>query len=89
MANPFSQFNNDTIRIISKDKSKTSSDFKVNFTQGKIDVFATDIDITKGDFLERDLPGNRKEIYEITDVTYNEKFMTFDAHYVLRIKKIG
>ena len=87
MANPVTQFENDTIRIINKSNGTASIDLKVNVTPTKIDVNNTDIEISVGDIVIHDLPNNRTECYEITNITSNPKFMTFDAYVSLKVKK--
>jgi hypothetical protein len=87
MANPFTQFENDTIRIINKSNGTASIDLKVNVTPTKIDVNNTDIEISVGDIVIHDLPNNRTEYYEITDITSKPKFMAFDAYVALKVKR--
>jgi hypothetical protein len=87
MANPVTQFENDTIRIINKANNTTSLDLKVNVTSTKIDINNTDIEISVGDIIMHDLPTNRVEYYEITHITPKPKFMTFDAYVSLKVKK--
>ena len=87
MSNPFAQFQNDTIRIISKDRKTISDNLKAHVTPGLINLYQTDIDVTDGDFIERDLPNNRTELFEILESNYHEKFNVIDAHYTFKVKK--
>ena len=43
----------------------------------------------EGDYLERRLPNNRKEFYEIIDVGYHREFdPMLPEHYQMKVKKI-
>jgi hypothetical protein len=87
MANPFTQFENDTIRIINKSTGTASIDLQVNVTPTKIDVNNTDLEINIGDSIIRDLINNGTESYDIIDITYKPKFKTFDAYLSLKVRK--
>lgn len=87
MPNPFEQFHNDIIRIISKNGSHTSIDLKANVTPGTINIYDVDIDIVEGDIVERDLPKGRIETYEVIEANYKQKFSAFPAHYNLKVRK--
>jgi hypothetical protein len=89
MRNPFQQFQIESIRIISNDGSKTTDTLKasIDLKNNKITLYNIDIDAITGDFIERDLPNNQIERYEILDISFTEKFMTFPAHFIFKIKK--
>jgi len=85
--NPFEQFQTDTIRIISKDGSNTSADLKAHVTPGTIGLYDLSVDVLEGDFVERDLPNNRTERYQIFEANYHDKFSVIPAHYILKVRK--
>lgn len=87
MGNPFEQFQTDTIRIISKDGNNTSANLKAHVTPVKISLYDLSVDIFEGDFVERDLPNNRAERYEILEANYHDKFQVIPAHYILKVRK--
>ena len=85
--NPFEQFQTDIIRIISKDGSNISANLKAHVTSETISLYDLSVDILEGDFIERDLPNNRVERYEIHEANYHDKFHVIPAHYTLKVRK--
>jgi hypothetical protein len=85
--NPFEQFQTDIIRVISKETGNVSSDLKAHVTPGTINTYDLSAEIIEGDFIERDLPNNRKESYLVLEANYHDKFAVIPAHYVLKVRK--
>jgi hypothetical protein len=85
--NPFEQFQTDIIRVISKDTGDVSSNLKAHVTPGTINTYDLSAEIIEGDFIERDLPNNRKENYLVLEANYHDKFQIIPAHYVLKVRK--
>jgi hypothetical protein len=87
MSNPFQQFQTDTIRVISKASGNVSADLKAHVTKDTINLYDLSVDVTEGDIIERDLPNNRTEKYEVLIADYKNAFSVIPAHYILNVRK--
>jgi len=88
MSNPFEQFQNDIIRIVSKANNTTSRNVKANVIKDSINVYDLEIDIVEGDTIERDLPNGRIEKYQVVRSDFKQKLLVIPAHYTLTVRKI-
>lgn len=62
---------------------------KVLFTGRSVLLANMSFAFCEGDYLERRLPNNRKEFYEIIDVGYHREFdPMLPEHYQMKVKKI-
>lgn len=85
----FSQFQNDTIRIIKKDGTVLPTEIKAMVdNKGLIHIHDIQIDIAEGDFIERFLPNNKTEKYLILDTRYHNAFYGIPARFECKVEKV-
>ena len=74
------------ITIIGKN-GKRYEDVKANVQKDKIILMRSDIPVKTGDTIERTLPNNIKERYEVINPVFHNKLSNIPAHYQIDVRR--
>lgn len=89
MGNPFEMFQTDLIKIIKKHSNQATEELKASVNADEITLFRTDVDVEEGDIIERNLPNNKIERYEIVEIIFQQALDVIPGHYVFRVRKVS
>ncbi|MGY2440263.1 hypothetical protein [Pseudomonas sp. SDO52101_S400] len=84
----FSDFMTDTITV-RKSTGEIITDLKASVQSNNIFLDRSDILIEPGDLIERRMSNGGVESFDVIDPGFHEPFHGIDAHYQMKVKKLG
>lgn len=85
---PFSEFMTDTITV-RKSNGEVIENVKASVQSNQIFLDRSDILIEPGDLIERRMSNGGIETFDVIDPGFNEAFHGIEAHYQMKVKKLG
>lgn len=84
----FDDFMTDDISILKKDGTRIDNK-KASVQSKGIFINRSDILIESGDLIERKMSNGGVETFEVIDPGFHEKFHGIEAHYQMKVRKLG
>ncbi|MBK5439098.1 hypothetical protein JFV30_20565 [Pseudomonas sp. TH32] len=84
--NPFASMHQDNVTIVKPDGRRLGP-YKTNVGSKGATIFEVVLDVDVDDLLERVLPGNKVELYTITDAHYSQGSIGIGPHWSLKLRK--
>ena len=85
---PFSDFMTDTITV-RKSTGEVIDNLKASVQSNQIFLDRSDIFIESRDLIERKMSNGGVETFDVIDPGFHEAFHGIDAHYQMKVKKLG
>ncbi|KAA9153129.1 hypothetical protein F3K36_32280 [Delftia sp. BR1] len=77
---------NDEVFIIKEDASRLGP-YKATVTANVVVIATANLDVTEGDYVARQLPNGKEEMYLITSADFHRQISSLPAHYQLKVRK--
>lgn len=84
----FEDFMTDTITV-RKSTGEVIEDLKASVQSNQIFLDRSDVLVEPGDLVERKMSNGGVETFDVIDPGFHEAFHGIDAHYQMRVKKLG